>query len=83
MRGLMFSWILPSKIWIYALLGVFIVGFIWRIYKAGGDRVKLNQLQKEFDIVVKRNKIKDDVSRMSDSTVLNQLRKHGWIKESD
>lgn len=79
----MLSMIFPNKLWIYALLGAFILGFIWRVYKAGGDQVKLEQLQKEFDAVVVRNKIEDDVSRMSDSTVIEQLRKHGWLRETD
>lgn len=79
----MLSMIFPNKLWIYALLAAFILGFIWRVYKAGGDQVKLEQLQKEFDAVVVRNKIEDDVSRMSDSTVIEQLRKHGWIRETD
>lgn len=78
MLGLMFN-----KVWVYALLGLFVLGFLYRIYKAGSDAEKLDQLEREFNAVVVRNKIEDDVSRMSDSRVIEQLRKHGWIRDTD
>ncbi len=72
-----------NKTWMYALVGLFVVGFIYRVYKAGQDKEKLEQLSKEFDAVVRRNEIEDDVERLSDSDVIKQLREYGWIRNKD
>lgn len=72
-----------NKVYLYALIGLFIIGFLYRVFRAGQDREKLNQAQGDLDAVVTRNEIRDDVNHMSDSTIVNELRKHGWFKESD
>lgn len=72
-----------NKVWLYLLLAAFVASFLYRVYKAGKDAEKLDQLGREIDAVVRRNKIEDDVDRLSDSAVLERLRKHGWFKDSD
>jgi len=74
---------LGNKAYLYALIGLFIVGVIYRIYKAGGDAKELEILEKEVNNVIKRNSIEDDVDRMSDSAVFEQLRKRGWFRDAD
>lgn len=73
---------ISSKVWVYALLGLFVIGFLYRVYKAGQDKEKLDRLENEFNAVVTRNKIDDEVESMSDSRVISELRKHGWLRES-
>lgn len=72
-----------KKAWIYLLIATFFLLFIYRVYKAGRDKEKLDQLNYELDAVLRRQKIENTVDGLSDSAVLNQLHKHGWIRDEN
>ena len=71
-----------NKLWIYVLISAFVLLFIWKVYKAGGDKEKLDQLQGQFDAVVRRNEVKTKVDSLPDDAITSELRKRGWIKDS-
>lgn len=72
---------LYNKFALYALVALFLFLFLYQVYKAGGDQKELERLNQKYDAVIKRNKVEDDVDRLTDDAVTRKLREMGWFRE--
>lgn len=72
---------IPIRLWSYMIAGAFVVWLLWRIYKAGGDAKEVEGLKKTLNAVIERKEIETEVDAMSDSAVLERLRRNGWYRD--
>jgi len=83
------------KIWIQVkrgalILGALLIGLL-AAFKAGQglgaarlrDKLKAKAAEKALRQVTNRKAIEDEVDDLSDSGVLDSLRKQGWVREPD
>lgn len=68
------------KTWAYIAAFFTIVGIAAKIYKAGGQANDIERLNKTIDSVMRGDKIEDDVERLSDDDVADELRRNNWTK---
>ncbi len=69
-----------QKVWMYLVaLGLALL-LAFRLVKAGGDKKEMEIARNTLEAVARRNKVEDDVNRLSDDDIISRLRESGWIR---
>ncbi len=69
------------KVWGYVALAGFALAFMGKIYLAGINKQKMDQLNKSLDSIKRSDEIEDDVNQLSDDDVIKRLRDKGWFRQ--
>ena len=69
------------KVWGYAAILAFVVVFAGKIFVAGINKQKMDELNDSIDAIKRSDEIEDDVDQLSDDDVIKQLRDKGWFRQ--